>query len=486
MHGFHLLSRHNAERIHDASIRVLESTGIRIDPDDREIRELLLASGATPDGEDRLLLPPSLIEDAVGRAASAIRLFDRNGEPSFVLENGDTYFGPGSDALYNYDRETGRLFPTENYDSPRGSTIDDVRQNVRIADALGFDFMMSMGLPHELDAVTLYPSVFAEMIRNTSRPIVFTSTCVEEIEAIHDIASIVSESPDERPWFIAYLEPISPLRFDPTVTSRLSFCVRHGIPIVFAAGANCGGGAPITPEGGVVQGTAECLAGIAIASVLSDTPQFIFGANTSAMDMNTMIVCYGAPEWFRTVAMYAEMGRFYGLPSWGTGGCSDARVINAQAGIEAYEGILLSLLSSSTMVHDVGFLGHGEVYHPGMLVLTREMIRRARFLLKEPDLSAEALAIDVIDSVSRDPDSLYLAHQHSARHFRDALWLPPRYFEKGYMEDWDANRFQDQLMEEARGVLAAATPDLLDAGRSDEIDRYLRELPAGAAGSNGT
>ena len=149
------------------------------------------------------------------------------------------------------------------------------------------------------------------MIKNTDKPIVFTSTSVTEIEAIRELARITSPEVDVKPFYIAYLEPISPLRFDPTVTSRLLFCASHGIPVTFAAGANCGGGAPITPEGAVVQGNAESLAGLVISTLKNENMKFIYGANTSAMDMNTLIVCYGAPEWFKTVAMYAEMGRFY-------------------------------------------------------------------------------------------------------------------------------------------------------------------------------
>ncbi len=475
MPSFRLLSPDMTEKIHKASLWVLEHTGILLDPSDQELRDELIRAGAETDGE-RVIMPAAMVEAALSRVSHSIQMYDRNGKESILIENGQTHFGPGSDAMYNYDKTTGRLFPTDDADMPRWSTLGDVRDNVRIADALGFDFIMSMGLPHEVDAHRLYPTVFAEMVKNTAKPLVFTSTRLEEIRAIRRISRIAASDPDGKPFAIAYLEPISPLRFDPTVTSRLRYCARENIPVAFAAGANCGGGAPITPEGGVVQGNAECLAGIVIAALYSDQPKLIYGANTSAMDMNTMIVCYGAPEWFRTVAMYAEMGRFYGLPSWGTGGCTDARVINSQAGMEAYEGILMALLSSSTMVHDVGFLGHGEVYHPGMLVLSKAMIDRARFLIKEPDMSSEALALEVIHHVSRHKGYLYLADAHSAKNFGSALWLAPRFFEKGYMEDWDANSFQDRLTEEANKVLATAAPDLLDDRRAAEIDGYLASL----------
>ncbi len=476
MTKFRYFSDESIRTIHEASLTVLEKTGIHIEPADTETWELLKEAGAFEDGEERLCIPRTVAEAALEKMCRSIHMYDRNGEPSIVVENGKTYFGPGSDAMYNYDKRTGRLFATDDSDMPRQSTLQDVAENVRIADALGFDFIMSMALPHELRGMKLYPAVFAEMVKNSPRPIVFTSTCIEEIEAIKTIAEIAADDPAHNPFYIAYLEPISPLRFDPTVTSRLKFCMQNDIPVAFAAGANCGGGAPITPEGGVVQGNAECLAGMVIAGLYTDEPKFVYGANTSAMDMNTMIVCYGAPEWFRTVAMYAELGDFYNLPSWGTAGSTDARVINSQAGMEAYEGIMMALLSSSTMVHDVGYLGHGEVYHPGMLVLTKTMIDRARFLLKEPDLSQNALALEVIDHVSRHKGYLYLAHAHAAENFKSALWLAPRYFEKGYMEDWDANRFQDQLTNEANKTLDSAQPDLLSEDQVRRIDGCVNEI----------
>ena len=126
-------------------------------------------------------------------------------------------------------------------------------------------------------------------------------------------------------------------------TQRLLYCAENEIPFMYAAGANCGTGAPITPEGGVVQGTAESLAGLILAMLKNEAARFVYGANTSSVDMKSMLVCYGAPEWYKTVAMYADMGKYYKLPSWGTAGCSDAFFVDAQAAMEAYEGIVFDL-----------------------------------------------------------------------------------------------------------------------------------------------
>ncbi|UCD56704.1 MAG: trimethylamine methyltransferase family protein [Candidatus Hydrogenedentota bacterium] len=463
-----LLSSEHAATVHEASLHVLEKTGIYLNH--QEMEELLLEAGAEKDQEHRILIPRRLVEQALEKASPQIHLYDRNGNESILLGKGRTYFGPGSDSLYNYDMETKEL---------RLSVLSDVGNNARLADALGFDFMMSMALPEDVEQDKLYSVVFAEMLKNTTKPLVVTSTSLEDLRRNHEIASIVrggKENLRKKPFWVAYIEPISPLIFDEISTDRLQYCAEHGIPFLFAAGANCGGGAPVTVEGGVVQGTAESLAGLVLATLKNEKVRFVYGTNTSSMDMRTMIVSYGSPEWAKTVAMYAEMGEYYHLPSWGTAGCSDSYVIDAQSAMEAYEGIFWAVQSGTTLAHDVGFLGHGEMYHPGMLILTDMMIQRARYVLRKLDLSDEALATGVIDEVARS-GNLYVAHPHTAKHFRQALWIPPPWIYRDKVEQlYHRKDLVDLLTDEATAILARHSPEDLCPCTVKEIDDYLASL----------
>jgi trimethylamine--corrinoid protein Co-methyltransferase len=463
------LSPSNAARIHQASLQVLENTGVKLDHEEAE--SLYLEAGAKKDEDGRILIPGGMVGEALEKAHSAINLFNRDGERSIQLINGNTYFGSGSDALYNIDKKSGEL---------RHSVLSDLTENVRIVDALsGYDFVMSMALPQDIDQENLYPIVFAEMVKNTEKPIVATLTSIEDLKRIHKIASIVSNGEKqlkEKPFFLAYLEPISPLKMDSASTDRLLYCAEHDIPFMFAAGANSGSGAPITPEGGLVQGSAESLAGLVLALLKNEKARFVFGANTSSLDMRSMIVCYGAPEWFKTVAMYADMGKYYKLPSWGTAGSSDSFFIDAQAAMEAHEGILLALQSGSTLVHDVGYLAHGELYDAGMLILTDIMINRARHLLKSADLSEKGLAVDVINEVARR-DDLYLTHDHTAANFKDVLWIPPKTIERGKIEKREqAQEMTRLLREEANRILSSHIPRELPADKMAQIDQYIDSL----------
>ncbi len=463
MRRIHLLEPGGAEVFHEAAVRVLGTTGIALESG--RVEALLTGRGARKDDDGRILLPRELVEWALERVPRGFTLFDRDGAPALAVQDGQTWFGPGSDALYQADRPSGE---------PRDSLVEDIGANVQLADALGYDFVMSMALPRGLDGEQLYPRVFVEIVTHTARPVVVTAISVQDVRRVHEIASIVAggrERLRERPFLLAYLEPVSPLRFDRACVEKLEYCATNQIPFVFASGANCGIGAPITTEGGVVQGTAESLAGLVIAMLLDEQPRFVFGANTSSADMRTGSVCYGAPEWGRTVAMYAELGHHYRLPSWGTAGCTDSRRLDAQAAWEAARGVLLALEAGATLVHDMGYMAFGELFDARMLALAAELRDEARHMIRPADLGEEAMALDVIDEVARG-GSLYLGHPHTRRRFRESLWMSqvPNRTRIGQPDE----SIRDRLDRRVDRALSRYEPTRPDPALVAEIETYLQ------------
>lgn len=455
--------KEKAQIIHEATIEVLEKTGIQLENEQAE--NILIENGAKKDKDGRILIPGSLIQSALDKSLHSFTLYDRNGNESLIVEDGRTYFGPGSDALYQRDLISGEI---------RESCLEDITNNVKVADALEFDFIMSMALPRDVHEKKLYPAVFAEIVKNTHKPIVFTSINIRDVRHIHKIAQIAQgEKENFKPFMIAYLEPISPLRLDKENVDMLIYCVDNDIPFLFAAGANSGTGSPITPEGGIVQGGAESLAGFVIAILRNPTAKFIYGSNVSSSDMRSGFVCYGASEWPRTVAMTADMGKFYNLPTWGAAGCTDAHEIDAQSAWESYRGIMMALLSGSTMVHDMGYMSFGELYDLRFLVLVAEMLRQAGHMLKPVDISRDSLAIDTIDEVARSA-SLYLAHPHTRKYFRKSLWLSKLINRNRIGQEYIDIKIK--LEEKAKSIIANHQPDMLSDDKRVEIEEYLKTI----------
>lgn len=422
------LTQDQVEQMHKAVLRVLSKTGIHLPH--AEARRLLKAAGAREDKDGRILLPEMMVEDAIAKAPSSIPWYNQTQDKEFPLEINRVYFGAGSDSLYVVDRETEQV---------RRARLQDVIDNVRVLEALpGFDFVMSMGLPEDVEETKIYPAVFREMLIHSTKPIVATSTCLADLEIPYEMAKLVAGSADafrERPFFITYVQPESPFKYEDHVVERLWFCGEKGIPTMGVASPNLGGGGPVTMEGALVQGAAESLAALVILQLKFPKAGFIFGSNSWATDMRTSIVCYGSPECATSTAAYADMGRFYDLPSWGGAGCTDAQQVDAQAGEEAFQSILLTLQSGATVVHDVGFLAYGSLYDARFLVLNDEMIARARSIWKPLELTEENLALQAIDDVARasikgEGPTIYLKHPHTAKHFRHSLYLPPSFIDR--------------------------------------------------------
>jgi len=449
-----------AEKIHNKSIEVLETIGFKLDHKLSE--EILLSNGATKK-DGRILLSKEMVELALKKVVPSFKLFNRDGTKFIDVNNKNTYFGTGSDALYNIDPLTDKMDK---------STSKDIERNVRITDCLEhFDFVMSTGLPCDVSQDILYPKVFELLIKNTSKPLVLTLTNLNDVKRIHEIAEIVCNGKFiEKPFLIIYVEPISPLKLDSGGAERLIYCAKNNIPMLFAAGANLGSGTPITPELGVIQGNAEFLFGYVLTKLINPHAKIISGANTTSMDMRSSIIAYGSPEWPKTVGLYAEMGRYYNMPIWGTAGCSDSLCVDFQAAWEAQESILMALITKATLNHDVGYLGHGEIYDPRMIILTNEMIKRAKHLLKKLDFDKD---ISVIKEVATK-DEIYLTHPHTAQNFKEALWIPPKYFQRGSSIS-NTDYFNRELMKEYLKLLEYE-PKRLPNETLTKIDEYMKKI----------
>lgn len=204
----------------------------------------------------------------------------------------------------------------------------------------------------------------------------------------------------------------------------------------------------------------------------------MFGSNTAGANMRKVWVSYGDPTWHITTSMYASLGKYFNLPSWGTGGATDSVRVDAHAGAETGEGILMAIIYGASLVHDAGFYNYGYCYDAKYLIFVDALIRRARHLERRWGFSDWELCIEEIDNVARQPAHMpgYLASEFTARHLRESTYLPP--------EIWDVDRIDqgvcppmgDRLASQRNRILAEhqVTPIPEEARR--ELDAYCAAL----------
>ncbi|MCD4803893.1 MAG: trimethylamine methyltransferase family protein, partial [Anaerolineales bacterium] len=249
-----MLSDEQVRAIHYATLEILSQTGVEMQ--DPQGRELLLEAGAW-ESNDRIKIPENMVTDAIAAAPSRIPMHDRLGNLTMPLELGKVFFGSGSDTTFTLDVETGER---------RRSTSKDVENIARLCDALdNIDFVMSMGNPSDVPPDDLYIHEFISMIRGSIKPNVYTAKNRADMEDIYRIAAAVAggeQALREKPFFLLYAEPISPLLFPEESLQKLIFCAEKGVPAAYPPSTNTGGGGPITLAGALALGNAECLVGL--------------------------------------------------------------------------------------------------------------------------------------------------------------------------------------------------------------------------------
>ncbi|MDY6844587.1 MAG: trimethylamine methyltransferase family protein, partial [Thermodesulfobacteriota bacterium] len=345
-----VLSREQALAIHAAALKILEDIGFRMEHPGA--LELLIKNGCRVTDNNWVTMSTSLVEEALRSAPKQITLYDQKGNKTMPLVDGNSFYGTGSDTNCTLDIETGER---------RQCCLQDVANYAKLVDGLeNMSFAMSMSNPQDVPIEDIYVYAFAEMVRNTNKPIVFIADSGRDIAKIHKIACHVVGGEEElrkNPFILNYSEAISPLRFPENVIDKLIFCAEKEIPICLPSGSNAGGGAPVTLAGAIALGIAENLVGLVVHQMTSEGSPFLFGPNVSVLDMKSTVVSYGCPEWSLTQAALADMrDEIYGLPIWAFAGASDAKVMDAQAGAEAMFSIINALLSRCNVIHDMGYL----------------------------------------------------------------------------------------------------------------------------------
>jgi trimethylamine--corrinoid protein Co-methyltransferase len=461
-----LLSEDQCEVVHLASLEVLRRTGVRVYHEGA--LELLRQSDAVISDENLVRFPPGLVEWALESAPPRIALCERgSNRVAAPLEGRLVSFGTGSDCPNYLDPRTAQRRPF---------TREDVIDSIHVVDALPeLSFCMSMGIPSDLQTSNAYRQQYALMLEHTTKPVVFVCDDRADCEAIVAMASATAGGIEQLrlgPTLLLYSEPSTPLKHSQTATAKLLYMAEQSLPIVHSPAPMMGGTAPVTLSAGLVLGNAEVLSSLVMHQLQHRGAPFVYGSGLHHMDMKTIISVYGAPEFQLARITVAEMGRYYGLPTWGYAGHSDSCAMDEQAAADATFSVLVALLGGSNLVHDVGYLEAGLTSSPEMIVFTAEIISMMRHFMAGVSLDAESLALDVIHQVG--PGGDFLTAKHTLQHFRE-LWQPSL-FDRRRTEDWIAAgspRLGARLREKTVEIIQEHRPTPLPDSIREEVQYIL-------------
>ncbi len=440
----HVLSGDQIEQIHQATLELLERTGVQVSHP--RALELLAGGGARVAG-DRVRIPAWLVEKAIRTAPSRVVFGRRDGTRSVLLEGDKTWFGPTVDCVDYLDPFTAER---------RQFTRDDGRVTATIADALpNYTWVMTIGMAADVPPEIADRVIARQVLTYCEKPMVFCCNDLNSVRDVYEMAVLIAGDEarfQQAPTVFPLTDPVSPLlHYNPTVDKML-FCAEKGIPLICLAAPQAGSTSPATFAGTLVQGSAESLSGLVLAQLVRPGAPFVYGAFTTVMDMSTTIFSYGAPEMSLMVAAMAQMAHYYHLPFMGTGGCSDAKFPDPQAAAEAAFSCLSSALSGANLIHEPGQLDHGSLASPAYIVLVHELLDMVNQYMRGLPMNDETLALGVMDKVG--PGGHFLQEEHTFEHFRE-VWYS-QLFDRTIYHQWleqGARQFEERLQAQTRRVL---------------------------------
>lgn len=466
--NYRLLTEEQIKEIHGASLKILESVGVQVKNDSAV--QLLREAGCQVKKDSTVLIPPGLVEECIRGAPSYIKVYNRRGQEALRLEGNNIHFGLGTDLIKTYDLETKQL---------RLSCLQDVINAARVADfCKEIDFVASYALPHDVPTNLMYVKCFRALVENSIKPIFFTAAGKDDLAFIHEMAAAVTGGEDqlrERPFLIHYSETSSPLTHSHSGVEKLLLCADKGVPVTYTQGMLAGASGPVTLAGAMAVANAEALSGVVLHQVKAKGAPIISGLAVVPMDMRTTVFSYGAPEYRLTDAAYTDLYHYYGLPMWGTAGCSDSNALDQQAAAEAAITILMSALSGANLIHDVGYMGQGLIGNPAAIVMCNELIGYVRRMIRGFEISPDTIPMDLIQKVG--PGGNYLAEEHTLRHHREEFWLP-EVFNRDGPDAWiekGGKTLGEVVTEKTIQILATHSPQPLSEAVSRRIDEIAQK-----------
>lgn len=463
-----VLTEDEIEQIYFSALRVLYETGVRVY--DQEGVDVAHSGGAIvedkTDDSSLVKIPPWMVDKALATLPSKVVVIGPDRKHRMELYKDEIYFGTGSDTPFTIDPYTGER---------RRAVYNDVRNFARLAQALpNIDFHMSLGIVQDRAVGTYDRWQYLAMLEGTTKPINITAVDLDGLKDQLEMAYIRLGGKEEwrkGPAFTLYIEPVSPLSHSEEVIQKLLFSADHEIPFVYTPCPLAGATSPTTLAGTAVQALTESLFGIVLAQVRKPGAPMIIGGLMSNMDMQTTVYCYGSPEMALVSAADTEITKWLGVPMYETAGCSDSKMFDQQAAMEATFNIATAALVGGNMIHDVGYIEQGLTSSPDLMVASNEIIDMVKRILRGISTRDADLALSVIDEVG--PGGHFLEHDHTYTRFKHDIWAP-RLIDRNNYENWEAmgsKTFRERVHDRVIEILEAETEPLMDEAMYKELLR---------------
>jgi trimethylamine--corrinoid protein Co-methyltransferase len=466
-----LLSGDLITRILNEAFELMRDPGVKVQSE--KARRLLAEGGAQVDAASEVVkIPESLVHQALESVPRHFSLHNRAGEVIIEYGGDAVHFDPGSSGVHILDPET-----LEH----RSSRTPDLIRLVKVAEMLPQYDAQSTAVvcdevPKEIgDLYRLYI-----VLLYSTKPIVTGAFSIHTTPFMFDMLAIFAgggEALAKKPQAVFDVCPSPPLIWSEFGAQNLIDLAQAGVPAQIVSMPLAGAAGPVTLLGSVVQHAAECLSGIAIHQLARPGSPVVWGGAPAIFDMRKGTTPMGAIETAMLDASYAQVGKSLGLPTHTYLGASDAKIVDAQAGLESGISALIGALAGINMISGAGMLDFLACQSPEKLVIDAEAIAMAKRLLEGMQVHTETLATELFLGIDFRGD--FLKKKATRQLFQKEQYLPSPVIDRDSIRGWQQAGGLDafaRAKERVKQLLEAYQPPETSAQQARELHAMVAGL----------
>jgi trimethylamine--corrinoid protein Co-methyltransferase len=469
---FKLLSDELIRQIIDEALALLMDPGVRVE--NAEALDLLADAGVGVNREAQIAhIPEDVARSALEVAPSEFDLYDLDGKPAVHYGAESVQFTPGSGALMLLDGET-----QEHREPVTGDLVRFVKlvEQLPQLDAQSTAFICT-DVPKEIgDLYRLYLA-----LNYMRKPIVTGAFRKDTWWTMKEMLVAVAGGEvalAEQPVAIFDVCPSPPLMWSDLTCQNLIDCARHGIPSELISMPMAGATAPVTLAGAVVQHTAESLSGVVICQLAAEGAPIVWGGSPAVFDMRKGTTPMGAVGTWMIDVSCTEVGKALALPTHVYLSMSDAKIVDAQCGLESAGSTLVAALAGVNMVAGAGMMDFESCQSCEKLVIDAEIIGMAKHLIAGVEVRDDPIGLELIRKMGHRGN--YLGQRHTLEWFDEEQYIPSAVIDRGSLDAWK-RQGSTSAWERAQDRVTA----LLDAYQlspmSDDLRSELRAITLRAA-----
>ena len=419
-------------------------------------------------GKGRVFLTDEIIDKALETAPKSFKLFDVLGRETHDLSGHNVHFTPGSAAINVLDHDSNKI---------RRPTTADYVKYVKLVSRLGHIASQSTAfIPGDVhqnvsDSYRLFLSLLM-----CEKPVVTGTFTIDAFNIMRDLQLAVRGSEGDlkaKPLAIFSCCPTAPLKWSDVTSQNVVDCAEYSIPVEYISMPLSGFMAPVTLVGTLVQHTAETLSGVVISQLTNPGTPDLYGGSPAIFDVRYETTPMGAVETMMIDCAYNEIGKHLGLPTQAYISLSDAKRLDAQAGLESSMGATLAALAGINNVSGPGMLDFESCISLEKLVVDNEICGMVLRMIQGIEPKEDFPALPRFEELLEEQH--LLISKHTRRYLREEHQFPGPTIDRANRSRWQEEGGQT-LRERAHREVEQHVADYRPSQLPDDVKAAMTRL----------